>query len=136
MRKIHLGPELGELADGSDPAMSIGVATKRPGGTTLELSGLVHPTGSIGEQARGAFDVIEEVVCEDLDGAMADVTRLRFYVRDEQLTDENRAELHALRREYFDAPEYPAATMVGVASLVDDDADVEIEATAFVPEES
>lgn len=80
--------------------------------------------------------MIEEVVCEDLDGAMADVTRLRFYVRDEQLTDENRAELHALRREYFDAPEYPAATMVGVASLVDDDADVEIEATAFVPEES
>ncbi|WP_276273754.1 RidA family protein [Haloarcula litorea] len=134
MRKLHLGPGLGELDDGTDPAMSVGVATERATGTDLRLSGLVHPDGTPVEQARHVFETVADVVVNDLGGATGDVTMLRFYVRSDRLTDALRRELHAVRREFFDAPEFPAATMVGVDELVHDDAAVEIEAAAFVPD--
>jgi enamine deaminase RidA (YjgF/YER057c/UK114 family) len=126
---------MGELEDGSDPAMSVGVATERSDGVEVSLSGLVHPEGTPGEQAEVIFEIIADILTNDLDGAMADITLLRFYVRDEELTAETRQELHELRREIFDAPAYPAATMVGVSDLVHDDAALEIEAEAFVPDE-
>jgi enamine deaminase RidA (YjgF/YER057c/UK114 family) len=126
---------MGELEDGSDPAMSVGVATERSDGVEVSLSGLVHPEGTPVEQAEVIFEIIADILTNDLDGAMADITLLRFYVRDEELTAETRQELHELRREIFDAPAYPAATMVGVSDLVHDDAALEIEAEAFVPDE-
>lgn len=135
MEKIHLGPGLGELEDGSDPAMSVGVATERADGVQFELSGLVHPDGSPVEQAETIFEMIEDIVGNDLGGSLGDVLSLRFYVRDDSLTDDVRQNLHELRRDVFDAPEYPTATMVGVSSLVHDDATVEIEASGFVPDE-
>lgn len=135
MKKIHLGPAVGELEDGSAPAMSIGVATERTDGVELTLSGLIHPEGTTTEQAETIFEIIEDIVVNDLDGRVADITLLRFYVREENLTAEVRSELHELRRELFDAPEYPAATMIGVASLVHDDATIEIEAEALIPNE-
>lgn len=135
MEKILLGPGMGELDDGTDPAMSVGVATERTDGVEVSLSGLVHPEGTPLEQAEVVFEIIADILTNDLDGEMADVTRLRFYVRDEQVTAETRQQLHELRREVFDAPAYPAATMVGVSDLVHDDAALEIEATAFVPDE-
>ena len=58
MEKILLGPEMGTLADGTDPAMSIGVATARATGVELSLSGLVSPDGDPVEQADGIFDVL------------------------------------------------------------------------------
>lgn len=115
--------------------MSVGVATERTDGVEVSLSGLVHPEGTPVEQAEVIFEIIEDILTNDLDGAMADVTRLRFYVRDEELSAETRQNLHELRREVFESPEYPAATMVGVAGLVHDDATLEIEAEAFVPDE-
>lgn len=133
MEKTYLGPGLGELDDGSDPAMSFGVATQRTDGVDVSLSGMIHPEGSPVEQARVVFEMIEDVIVNDLDGDLTDVTRLRFYVRDSELTPELRNELHEIRRERFPKPEYPAATMVGVSSLVHEDADVEVEASAFVP---
>lgn len=135
MEKILLGPGMGELDDGTDPAMSVGVATERTDGVEVSLSGLVHPKGTPVEQAEVVFEIIADILTNDLDGEIADITRLRFYVRDEQLTAETRQQLHELRREAFDAPTYPAATMVGVSDLVHDDAALEIEATAFVPDE-
>lgn len=135
MERIRLGPGMGELEDGSDPAMSVGVATERSDGVEVSLSGLVHPEGTPVEQAEVIFEIIADILTNDLDGAMADITLLRFYVRDEELTAETRQELHELRREIFDAPAYPAATMVGVSDLVHDDAALEIEAEAFVPDE-
>lgn len=135
MERIFLGPGMDELDDGSDPAMSVGVGTERTDGIDLALSGLIHPEGTPVEQAEAIFEIIEDIVTNDLDGAMADITRLRFYVREEGLTTDTRRKLHELRREFFDAPAYPAATMVGVADLVHEDATVEIEAEAFVPDE-
>ncbi len=135
MEKILLGPEMGELADGSAPAMSVGVATERTDGVDVSLSGLIHPEGTPVEQAEVVFEIIEDILTNDLDGAMTDITRLRFYVREEELTADTRRQLHELRREFFDAPAYPAATMVGVSELVHEDAALEIEAEAFVPDE-
>lgn len=81
MRKIHLGPEMGELEDGSDPAMSIAVATERADGVDLKISGLVHPAGTTVEQAETVFELVEGVVANDLNGRSDDITNLRFYVR-------------------------------------------------------
>jgi len=134
MEKTLLGPEMGELTDGTAPAMSIGVTTERANGRDVSLSGLVYPEGSPAEQADGVFDIVEDILTNDLDGQMADVTLLRFYVREEFLTDDVRVQLHECRRERFEAPEYPAATMVGVSELVHEDAALEIEAEAFVPD--
>ncbi|UIO99019.1 RidA family protein [Halobaculum sp. CBA1158] len=133
MERTYLGPGLGELDDGSDPAMSFGVATERSDGVDVALSGLIHPEGTPVEQTAVVFEMIEDMIVDDLGGEMGDVTRLRFYVREDVLTADLRRELHELRRDVFSAPEYPAATMVGVSSLVHDDADVEVEASAFVP---
>ncbi len=134
MEKILLGPEMGELADGTAPAMSVGVATERATGYSVSLSGLVYPEGDLPAQAEGVFDIIEDILTNDLEGRMEDVTLLRFYLREESLTDEVRVQLHERRRERFEGPEYPAATMIGVADLVHEDAAVEIEAEAFVPD--
>ena len=133
MDRTYLGPGMGELEDGSDPAMSVGVATERADGVDVALSGLIHPEGAPIEQAAVVFEIIEDVIVNDLEGAMSDVTRLRFYVRDDVLTADVRRELHELRRDVFSAPAYPAATMLGVSSLVHEGADVEIEASAFIP---
>jgi enamine deaminase RidA (YjgF/YER057c/UK114 family) len=135
MEKILLGPGMGELDDGTAPAMSVGVATERADGVEVSLSGLVYPEGDPAEQADGIFEILADILTNDLDGRMEDVTLLRLYVREEHLTDDVRAQLHECRRDRFEAPEYPAATMVGVSDLVHEDAIVEIEAEAFVPDE-
>lgn len=134
MEKVILGPGMGQLDDGTDPAMSVGVATERSDGVDVSLSGLIYPEGGPREQAEGVFEIIEDILTNDLGGVMADITLLRIYVREEHLTAELRQQLHELRREIFEAPEYPAATMVGVADLVHEDAALEIEAEAFVPD--
>lgn len=136
MRKVQLGLGVGELPDGDSPAMSVAVATERAAGTELVLSGLVSTAATATEQVETIFETIDDVLVNDLGGRREDVTRLRFLVREETLTESFRRETHALRRSFFTAPEYPAATMVGVADLVHEDALVEIEADAFVPNDA
>jgi enamine deaminase RidA (YjgF/YER057c/UK114 family) len=136
MEKVSLGPGMGELEDGTEPAMSVGIATERATGLDLSLSGLVHPSGGPVEQASVIFEMIEDILTNDLGGTMDDVTRLRFYVRDEQLTSETRQDLHELRRKRFSSTAYPAATMIGVSDLVHEDAALEIEVDGFVPHDS
>lgn len=135
MEKIILGPGMGELDDGSDPAMSIGVATECASGVAVSLSGLINPAGSTTEQAEGIFDIIEEIIVDDLSGSLDDITHLRLYVRDDVFTTELRNDLHQLRRDRFDYPDFPAATMVGVSQLVHEDSTIEIEVEALIPEE-
>ncbi|WP_440770021.1 Rid family hydrolase [Natronorubrum sp. DTA28] len=134
MEKIVLGPAMGELDDGTEPAMSVGVATECAAGLDVSLSGLIHPDGSPIEQARRIFEIIEEIIEDDLDGDLTDITLLRFYVRDDALTTELRQQLHELRRDLFDYPDFPAATMIGVSRLVDEDAALEIEVEAVIPD--
>jgi enamine deaminase RidA (YjgF/YER057c/UK114 family) len=135
MEKTILYPAMGELDDGSDPAMSIGVATECASGIRVSLSGLINPIGDTIKQAEGIFNIIEEIIVDDLNGELADIIHLRLYVRDDVFTTELRHDLHELRRDLFDYPDFPAATMVGVSQLVHEDATIEIEVEALVPEE-
>ncbi|WP_440766166.1 hypothetical protein [Natronorubrum sp. DTA7] len=102
MEKIVLAPAMGELDDGTDPAMSVGVATECAAGLDVSLSGLIYPDGSPIEQARHIFEIIDEIVEDDLGGDLSDITLLRFYVRDDVLTSAFRHQLHDLRRDLFD----------------------------------
>lgn len=71
---------------------------------------------------------------DDLNGGLADVTHLRFSVRDDVFTTELRQRFHELRRQPFDYPDFPAATIVGVSKLARDDTAIEVEAEAFISE--
>jgi enamine deaminase RidA (YjgF/YER057c/UK114 family) len=135
MRKTVLAPGVGELADGSEPASSIGQAVHRADGMAVTLSGLVHPEGDVEEQTRGIVSTIREIVCDDLGGELMDVTHLRIFVRGEALDAESRAAIHRVRRQAFEWPHYPSATTIGVSELVHEDALVEIETEAFVPDD-
>jgi enamine deaminase RidA (YjgF/YER057c/UK114 family) len=64
-----------------------------------------------------------------------DVTHLRIFVRGEALDAESRAAIHRVRRQAFEWPHYPSATTIGVSELVHEDALVEIETEAFVPDD-
>ena len=48
---------------------------------------------------------------------------------------EARATIQEVRADFFERPHFPAATMVGVASLLDPDALVEIEIEAESPDD-
>ena len=61
---------------------------------------------------------------------------LRTFVREEALSRETRSRLHEVRAEFFERPHYPAATMVGVADLLSEDALIEIEIEADIPDNS
>ena len=73
------------------------------------------------------------VAAEAAGGEVADITRLTWYVTD-------KAEYLARQRETGEAyrrvmgRHFPAMTMVVVAGLIEDEALVEIEATAVIPQ--
>jgi len=83
----------------------------------------------IGQMKQALRNIL--AVVEEAGGAATDITRLTWYVTD-------KAEYLAHQREvgqaYRDVMGYhfPAMTMVVVADLIEDDAKVEIEATAMV----
>lgn len=135
MRKTILAPGSGELDDGTDPAVSRGTVIHAPGGLDVTLSGTMVPEGDLERQTREILSYVRSVVCDDLGGELEDVTHLRFFVRDGALTPEANTTIHRVRRQTFEWPHYPAATVVGVASLVHDDALVEVETEAFVPDD-
>jgi len=137
MRKTVLAPGYGELSDGSEPATSLGQVLHRPEGLEVTLSGALAPTfeGGVEAQAREVFSYVREVICDDLGGELADVTHLRLFVREDVLDDGTRAALHRVRRQTFEWPHYPSATLVGVATLARDDALVEVEIEAFLPDD-
>jgi len=83
-------------------------------------------------QARQALANIVVLVCE-AGGKREHITRLTWFVLDKKEYLSRLSELgHAYRRVI--GKHYPAMTLVQVAALVDDQAKVEIEATAVVPD--
>jgi enamine deaminase RidA (YjgF/YER057c/UK114 family) len=103
----------------------------------VTLSGALAPSfeGDVEEQAREILSSVREVICDDLGGELADVTHLRLFVREDVLDEDARAALHRVRRQTFEWPHYPSATLVGVAALVHEDALVEVEVEAFLPDD-
>lgn len=138
MEKTVLAPELGEISsDELDTTVSsVGVVTECADHRQVSLSGLVWPEGDLETQTRTLLDHVTELVRDDLGGSMDDVTRVRWYVRSDALTTDNRATMHEVRAEFFERPHYPASTMVGVSELVHEDALVELEAEAELPDDA
>jgi enamine deaminase RidA (YjgF/YER057c/UK114 family) len=115
---------------------SNGVATK---GQTIYVSGMIGSDSSckvvskdfVG-QTRQALKNIVEVLAEAK--AMPEhIVRMTWYVVDKKEYLGTSKEIGAVYREIMGG-HYPAMTAVQVASLMEDDARVEIEVTAVIPE--
>jgi enamine deaminase RidA (YjgF/YER057c/UK114 family) len=127
---------------------------------TLLPDGWPRPVGySNGVAARGRWVFVAGQVGWDTSGAFADglvaqvrqalenivavlqaggaeprhLVRLTWYVVDREMYRAARAEIGHAYRDVI-GPSYPAMTLVQVASLLEDGAVVEIEATAVVPD--
>ncbi len=83
--------------------------------------------GDIAGQTRAVFKNIEAVLAE-AGATLADVVKINVFAADIRYRDA----INQVRTEVF-SPPYPASTQVAVASLVDPEWMVEIEAIAFVP---
>ena len=83
--------------------------------------------GQMEQALRNIRDVVEAA-----GGSIADITRLTWYVIDKQEYVARQAEVGAAYRDVM-GYHFPAMTMVVVSALVEDDAKVEIEATAVLP---
>ena len=81
-------------------------------------------------QMRQALCNIRDVV-EAADGSIADITRLTWYVTDKGDYMAHQAQVGAAYREVM-GYHFPAMTMVVVAGLIEDEALIEIEATAVL----
>ena len=82
--------------------------------------------GDVAGQTRQVFANIEAVLAE-AGGSLDDVVKITVFAADIRYRDE----INRVRTETFSEP-YPASTQVAVASLVDPEWLVEIEAVAFI----
>jgi len=95
-------------------------------GCTAVVNGTVRHAGDAGAQMGVALDTVQDAITA-LGGALGDVTRTRIYVV-------NRADYDGVGRVHGErfADIRPAATMVLVAGLLDEEMLVEVEAEARV----
>ncbi|MHA6345316.1 RidA family protein [Roseivivax sp. CAU 1761] len=85
--------------------------------------------GQMGQALRNIRAVVEEA-----GGAVEHITRLTWYVTDKREYVARQREIGAAYREVM-GYHFPAMTMVVVSALVEDEALIEIEATAVLPTE-
>jgi len=109
----------------------------------LAKDGTLHIGGQIGWDAQKTFtsqDFVAQMqqalwnirtIVEAAGGKVEDVTRLTWFVTDKRAYLERQAEVGAAYRAVF-GKHFPAMSMVVVAGLVEDEALVEIEATAHI----
>lgn len=84
--------------------------------------------GTIGEQTRRAMDNVK-LLLEASGAMMEDIVRVVIYMRDVGKF----SEMNAVYKEYFKAGEEPAKVTVQAPSPIEG-VDIEIEATAIIPE--
>ncbi len=141
MRKTIVNPAAGErigYAQGADtePAYAEGVVVAADGYQRVFLAGLTSrdPDLDMHGQTR---DVLEQMRAdlERVGGSMDDVVRVRVYVDEPHLDEENFRAVHEARAEFFDREHYPASTLVEVSDLVREGKLVEIDAEAIVPDD-
>jgi len=109
----------------------------------LTKDGTLHIGGQIGWDENKKFvsdDFVGQMrqallniaaIVETAGGQVSDVTRLTWFVTDKKDYLANQAEVGAAYREVF-GKHFPAMSMLVVADLVEDQAVVEIEATAHL----
>lgn len=128
-RRVFSGAEW-EKKVGYCRAVAIGPQVWVGGTAPVAEGGGTHAKGDAYEQTKRCFVIIEKALRE-LGGSLADVVRTRMYVTDISLWP-------AIGRAHFEAlgEHPPAATMVEVRRLIDEDMLVEIEVDAFIARES
>ncbi|MBY6055744.1 RidA family protein [Leisingera daeponensis] len=84
----------------------------------------------IGQMSQALRNILE--VVEAAGGSAEDITRLTWFVTDKEEYLDHQAEVGKAYRAVM-GYHFPAMTMVVVSALVEDDAKVEIEATAVLP---
>ncbi|MBY6138640.1 RidA family protein [Leisingera daeponensis] len=84
----------------------------------------------IGQMSQALRNILE--VVEAAGGSAEDITRLTWFVTDKEEYLAHQAEVGKAYRAVM-GYHFPAMTMVVVSALVEDDAKVEIEATAVLP---
>lgn len=117
-----------------EPNSSYATITRHENHRRVVFSGSLAVEGDVGEQVRTVLAHRREAL-EDFGGSMDDVVVTRYFVRSDHLDRETQAAIHEARDEFFERPHYPASTMVGAGSLLADDALVEIEVEAEIPED-
>lgn len=83
----------------------------------------------IGQMEQALINIV--AVVEQAGGQVSDIVRLTWYVTDKREYVARQAEVGAVYRKVL-GRHFPAMTMVVVAGLIEDDALVEIEATAVL----
>lgn len=121
-------PEVGERF-GYSFGMKWGRLLWIAGQVSMDERGLVVGHEDIEAQTRRVLERIRTIV-EAGGATMANVVRTTTYITDRSY----RPITNELRREYFDAPNYPTNTLVIVAGLAMPEYLVEIDAVAIVDE--
>ncbi|HEY6577809.1 MAG TPA: RidA family protein [Rhizomicrobium sp.] len=119
---------------------------KRPSGYSNGVieNGLLFVSGQVGWDETGAFspDLVQQIrqalrnICTVVQAAGAkpdQIARLTWYVTDRKAYKSRLAEIGAAYREII-GRHFPAMSVVEVAGLVEDEAQVEIEATVAMSE--
>ena len=103
------------------------------GQTGMDASGRIVAPGDLVAQFRQALANLQAVV-DAAGGQMSDVVKLTLFVTDKRAY---RAQLKPLGEAYraVFGRYYPAMTLVEVKSLFDDEAMIEVEGVAVLPEE-
>ena len=96
------------------------------GCTASDKSGNFVGAGDITRQTEQIFDNIR-VILEGAGGTLRDIVRLGLYLTDTK----QYAKVSEVRSRYFQEP-YPVSTCIGIASLVEDEALIEIDAVAVL----
>lgn len=141
MRKTIINPAAGErigYAQGTEvePAYAEGVVVETPTHKRVFLAGLTSRDPDLDMEGQ-TRDTLEQVAAdlEAVGGSADDVVRVRVYVREPHLNEENFRAIHRARGEFFDSDHYPASTLVEVSDLVREGKLVEIDAEAVVPKD-
>ena len=110
----------------------------------LGPNGILHVGGQVGWNADKVFEASDftgqmeqslaniRAIVEAAGGQVTDIARLTWYVTDKKEYVARQAEVGAAYRSVM-GYHFPAMTMVVVTALVEDEARIEIEATAVLP---
>ena len=99
------------------------------GQVAVDTEGRIVGKGDIEAQAVQVFENLK-LALGAVDGTFNDVLKLTIFIRD--LTPERRKAVMGVRGRYISHTQPPAATMVGIDQLVEEDLLVEIEAVAVI----
>lgn len=147
MDKTIVGPGAGsekklfqESEDVSEQAHSETVCVEFPsykrvfvsGHVAADSEGGVTDPGDIEGQTRETLTQIQDKLVQ-FDGKMTDIVRVRVYVTD--LNEDDFKLVHKARSEFFERDHHPASTLVEVGKLAREEALIEIDADAIIPDD-